>query len=108
MSWSSSGRRRTASALSVALDVDELTQGVPNLDERARIGHHLVDRLVRLRDLIDEGIRVAVLDADHRLPQLLLVERLARSAPGELPTGAVRGAMSLGAICLDATDEHGG
>ena len=49
----------------VALDVDELPELVPDLDKVRGITHHLVDRLVGGRDLVDEGVAGPEFDALH-------------------------------------------
>ncbi|OEI68909.1 hypothetical protein Cus16_1399 [Curtobacterium sp. ER1/6] len=85
-------RARTAPPvrLSVALDVDDLPQRVPDPHQVRRVGHHLVDRLVRRRDLVEERVGVPVLDADHRRAELVVREGPPRRRPRVEPTGAVR------------------
>ena len=60
-------------AESVALDVDDLVQRVPDRHQVGGIGQHLVDVLVRRRDLVEERRRVPVLDADPGRPVIWTV-----------------------------------
>ena len=50
----------------VALDVHELLEHVLHLDQVLGVLHHLVDVLVGARDLVEQHLGVAVLDALHR------------------------------------------
>src|SRR5690606_22711419 len=63
----SASSRVVRSLTSVALHVDELPQRVTDLHEVGGVGHHLVDVLVCRRNLVDELVGVAVLDALHGL-----------------------------------------
>src|SRR5882762_819692 len=45
-----------AGGMSDALVVEDLAEGVADLDEVGLVGHHLVDVLVGGRDLVDEGL----------------------------------------------------
>src|SRR5829696_6591409 len=88
---------RSAPYLLVALDVHQLPERVPDLDEVARVGHDDVDVLVGGRYLVEEGVAVPPLDAPHRLLQLGAGEGLARPRPREHPAGAMRrGLQRLG------------
>ena len=64
----------------VPLHVDELPQRVPDRHEVGGIRHHLVGRPVARGDLVDEGIGVAVLDADRRWMRALHGAALGSSA----------------------------
>lgn len=61
-----------------------------DLHEIRCIFQDLFDRLVGLRDLVDELSGIAELDALHRFAQLLVSERLTRLGPGEVATRTVR------------------
>jgi hypothetical protein len=75
---------------SITLDVDQLVQPVPDLDQVSAVRHHLVDVLVRGRDLVQERRGVPKFDPGHRLAQLILGEQLASLGPRVRPAGAVR------------------
>ena len=55
-----------------------------------RVLHHLVDVLVGARDLVEQHLRVPVLDALHRPAQVVHAEERSRLGPRIAPAGAVR------------------
>src|SRR4051812_48345867 len=68
----------TPARRSVALDVDDLAQRVPHLDQVSGVGHDDVDVLVRVGVLVEERVRVTPGDAGHPLVEV---------GPAEQPPG---------------------
>src|SRR5258708_29347203 len=74
----------------VAFDVDDLAQGVADLDQVGGIAHDNVDVFVRARYLVQERVRPAPLDAPHGRFELTAAERLPGCRPAVETAGAVR------------------
>src|SRR6188768_1430373 len=89
---------------SVALDVNELLQDVLDLNEVARVIHDFIDVLVRRRDLVEQHLRMPVLDACHRAAEVVHAEECARFRPRIAAPGTVRSGVKAHRMFLADND----
>src|SRR5258708_2229713 len=89
---------------SVALDVDDLPQGVLDLDQVRRIGHHDVDVLIGAGDLVQESVGVPPFDALHGSVEFGSGELLPGGGTGVLAAGAVGRGIEREPVALALDD----